>query len=449
MRSKFTETGPIPVTEIMLDTKNYRIGEAEDQSECIELLFRAFGPKMLAIADHISRVGLSIKPIVVQKDNGNWVVKDGNRRIAAIQLLNNPALAPEEHKAAFMKMKAEHFKLGNIPAAVTCSTSDDPEAIYNYMQLEHLGEQDGAGLVRWGARERDNLTLDMGGKSSVGIAKKVLSYLETHGLNEAKTVKITNIQRLLQDTYVQSQLGIVWDGENFSFALNEEETRNALTEIVLDFSIREQKVAVIYERADRKRYIDNLLVDRGFRPSAVPAPSTAPSPAGPTTPTPAPAPPVAGAPAPKPIPVPAKPPHLRKRLIPKGQGLNVPSTAPKVNTIIYELANHIEVAKAPVSASVLLRLLIEFSVENYMEAHTLTVTRNYLHLKIEAVARHLEGNGRIDNKARETLCKMHDSNKLLSAHTLNQYVHKSDYTPTGQELNTYWDNIYKFLQLCW
>jgi hypothetical protein len=453
MRNKFIETGEIPVADIRLDTKNYRIGEAEDQADCIELIFRAFGTKMERIAEHIAEEGLSPKQIVVQRQNGNWVVKDGNRRICAIQLLNNPALAPEAHRQAFIKIKNDHSASGNIPISVNCITSDDPQAILNYMKLEHMGPQEGVGQVDWGSREKDNLALDSGGKISSPIARVILSYLQKHGIEEAKTVKITNIQRILQDSYAQTQLGLVINGDELFFTLNEEETRKALTEIVLDFATRKVRVGAIYDKSDRESYIDTLLGARGFRPSPIPTVSTpstpstikTPSPLAltpPTTPTPAP---------PGPIPVAIKPPRDRARLIPRGQGMRVPTTEAKVLSIINELSAKIDVREAPISASVLLRLLVEFSVGNYISTNSIIAIDDNakLHVKIGKVGDHLVSCGKIDSKQHALLKKMCKADEILSTHTLNQYVHSTTYMPTPKELCVFWDRLYFFLRACW
>lgn len=451
MRAKFRETGEIPVSEIMLDTTNFRIGLTEDQAECRELLFDEFGEQIVHIAAHISENGLSPKPIVVKKDDGKWVVKDGNRRVAALQILNNPSIAPQEYKPAFIALKDRAKSNGMIPSTVSCLTSDDDKAILDYMQLEHLGPQGGVGQVNWGARAKDNMLLALGGKYRNAIARAVCDYLLAHGVNEAKTVKITNIQRLLQDTTIQARLGLTWDGATIGFSLDEGDVRKVLTEIVLDFASRGKKVSAIYTTNERETYINELFGPRKLQPSALIVPPQQP----PTSPTTATTPPPQlgtttpkGATPPPPIPVPTKPPRVRPRLIPRAQGLRVPPTEPKVLSIINELSNKIDVRDAPISAGVLFRLLIEFSVSNYITVHALTPGRN-LHSDISIVAQKMEKDSVIAKSDKEILDKMSHSGNLLSAHTFNKYVHDSRYMPTAVELCTMWDNLYFFLRLCW
>lgn len=454
MRSKFNTTDEIPVSEIMLDQSNFRIGQAESQTECIDLLFHEFGDKMLRIADHIAREGLSPKPIVVKRnDDGFWVVRDGNRRVASLKLLNNPALAPEEHRKKFSELKQKDAGVGNIPSAISCLASDDEDVILKYMQLEHLGPQDGVGQVDWGPRAKDNMSIAIGGRPRDAIARAVCDYLEKYGIQQAKTVKITNIQRLFQDVAVQQEIGIALDGDKLSFLLNESDVRDVLIEIVLDFAVKGKKVDDIYHVDDRKKYVEDLFANRGIkRPgpkqspplnvvsgSGIGNPSSSPSPCT-----------LVVTPTVTPISVPSRPPRIRKRLIQRGQGLNVPRAMTKVCTIIYELANKIDIRDAPISASVLLRLLLEYSVENFCVVNNVTHGPNdTLARKILKVAIHMEGNQIITKKEKELLGKMGNSSELISAHTLNQYVHDLVYTPAASDLCVFWDNTYFFLRKCW
>ncbi len=126
----------------------------------------------------------------------------------------------------------------------------------------------------------------------------------------------------------------------------------------------------------------------------------------------------------------------------------MPTTEPKVLSIINELSSKIDVRDAPISAGVLLRLLIEFSVNNYVTVNSVTAGSK-LHQKIAEAGKHMFTVGTIDKKQNELLAKMCKLDELLSAHTLNQYVHSSTYMPTGRDLTTFWDNIYFFLRACW
>jgi ParB-like chromosome segregation protein Spo0J len=83
----------VPLDKLLLDTNNPRIRAGADEPDCIDRLLRK--PKqLLALAKDIAANGLSTAPILVELIKGNkFVVWDGNRRITALKLLNDPSLA--------------------------------------------------------------------------------------------------------------------------------------------------------------------------------------------------------------------------------------------------------------------------------------------------------------------------------------------------------------------
>lgn len=440
MRAKFTSTGLIPVSEILLDQNNYRLGSLDSQIDCITIMFEEFGSKMVKIANHIAKNGLSPKPVVLSKDNqGRWVVRDGNRRMTALKLLNNPAEAPEQYQKIFQNLKGNAVA-GTIPEAIDCLTADE-SIITEYRKLEHMGPQDGIGQVDWDARAKDNLQADVDGKLTYPLARAVCNYLEKKGVTEARSVSISNMQRLLQDTEVSKRLGIDWDGQEIKFAAIENEVFNILKEIVLDFTKRGRKVNDIYHPPDRERYVNDLFGDRGFK---VPTPlkrSISPKSGGPTP---------AGLTRGNKISAKIQSPRDRKRLIQRNAGLPVPVTEAKVISIMVELTSKIEVQKAPIAAGVLVRLILERSVDAYAKKNTVTIFDNDdLHVRIDKVAIKMKAIGVIDKSQLKQLQKMSNSDLLISAHTLNAWIHNPSYTPNPGDVCTFWDNIRFFLVECW
>lgn len=434
MRTKFTNTGHISVSEILLDQNNYRLGPLDSQMDCILIMLQVFGEKMFKIATHIARNGLSPKPIVVSKDEkGHWVVRDGNRRITALKLLNNPAEAPDEYKHAFQSIR-KHAVLEMIPDSVDCITADEA-TIIEYRKLEHMGPQEGVGQVDWDARAKDNMQSDLDGKMTYALAREVCGYLEKKGVSEARTVPISNIQRLLQDPEVNKRVGISWDGKKFGFIANEDEVFSVLKEIVIDFS-KNKKVGDIYDEHDRQKYINDLFSVRGFaepshlkKTDSTSREDSSSQSGGYQTRT--------------------QPSWDRKRVIPRYMGLPIPGTESKTTNVLVELSSKIDVREAPIGAGVLVRLILERSVDFYAKKEKITFKDSILHKKIREIAMHMKSKNLIDKKEHEQLGKMSKSDELISAHTLNAWVHNQNYTPTPRDICTFWDNIYFFLVKCW
>ena len=443
MRSKFKRTGLIPVSEILLDQNNYRLGPLDSQIECKEIMFKEFGSKMNRIAEHIAKNGLSPKPIVVSKDDQDrWVVRDGNRRIAALKLLSNPAEAPDQYKRSFQEIK-KNAAPGMIPHKIDCLTSDE-ETIVEYRKLEHMGPQGGIGQVNWDPRAKENLQADIEGKLSYPLAGAICEYLVKKGVPEAGRVSITSMQRLFQDTEVSRRIGFIWDGQQFFFTAKENEVFNILKEIIVDFTNKDKNkrkfVNDIYYPADRKKYINELFEARGLKePTPLPKPvlsSGGQSPIGKT-------------PSISNIPAKTKSPWDRPRVIKRGMGLPVSNSETKLNTVLVELTSKVNVRDATIAAGVLIRIVLERSVKCYALQHNITIRKKDLHVRINEVAKKMKDIGVINKKQLQQLQKMSHSEQLISAHTLNAWVHNPNYIPTPRDVCTFWDNIYFFLVECW
>jgi hypothetical protein len=64
------------------------------------------------------------------------------------------------------------------------------------------------------------------------------------------------------------------------------------------------------------------------------------------------------------------------------------------------------------------------------------------------VAQDLEAHGKIDKKYLELLSKFPHQDNLLSADTLNRYVHSRNFAPSPDHLRALWDWMADYLVHC-
>ncbi len=96
----------------------------------------------------------------------------------------------------------------------------------------------------------------------------------------------------------------------------------------------------------------------------------------------------------------------------------------------------------PNAISVLFRVLLELSIDNYIGQTNLAVGANdKLALRALKVAQDLEGKGLVDAKYVGEIKKFQHSDRLISADTLNRYVHSSDFAPSPDHLTALWDTL--------
>lgn len=86
------------IDEILLDEGNARIRAGNGQSDCIDRVLRK-REHMKILIKSIADKGLTTAPILLmpsQNQPGKWIVKDGNRRVTALKLLNQPTLCTDK-----------------------------------------------------------------------------------------------------------------------------------------------------------------------------------------------------------------------------------------------------------------------------------------------------------------------------------------------------------------
>lgn len=140
--------------DIRLDPDNPRLPPAQrggDQAELIQLLIRSF---------HLDDLGRSIAekgylpydPIVTfRNEEGNLVVREGNRRIAVLQLLLNPNRAPEGKRARWKDLakRASGHQATMSPIPVFVAENPDEPSLLAYIGFRHV-----SGILQWKSFEK-------------------------------------------------------------------------------------------------------------------------------------------------------------------------------------------------------------------------------------------------------------------------------------------------------
>ena len=98
----------VKITNLLLDSANPRLPEGDrSQPETIHAVLKAEGPKTIALAKSIAEEGLSpMDRLIVMPAPGDakrFVVLEGNRRVTALKMLEEPALAAAALLGAQMK----------------------------------------------------------------------------------------------------------------------------------------------------------------------------------------------------------------------------------------------------------------------------------------------------------------------------------------------------------
>jgi hypothetical protein len=114
-----------------------------------------------------------------------------------------------------------------------------------------------------------------------------------------------------------------------------------------------------------------------------------------------------------------------------------------------ELQFKLEFSQHPNAISVLFRVLLELAVENYIGQEKIAIQPNdRLHHKVDKVRAALLAKGKIDQKYAANLNKFSQPEQLISADTMNRYVHSPNFSPSPEHLRALWDSLSDLIVHC-
>lgn len=213
---------------------------------------------------------------------------------------------------------------------------------------------------------------------------------------------------------------------------------DALSRVASDLATRKITLEDIWSTESKLAYIDELEHE-GVLP-----PLTRKSKQEAGNPDPSPKPPKL--PGPKPS-KPAVWPHLIPEV---DYGVVWTARLQRHREIWEELQFKLEMSEHPNAISVLLRVLLELSIDNYVSQTRLaTVHENdKLSKKAIKVADALEAAGKIDKKYQAVIRKLEKAEGLVSMDTLNRYVHSPNFNVSPDHLKMLWNTLSSFIVCC-
>ena len=442
-------TKSIKLTDLQVNTENYRFEGVAGQKEAIEKMLEDQKDKLFNLAKHIAENGLNPNdPVQVSPssvDRSKYNVLEGNRRVVSLKLLSHPDLIDSVgHSALKNNFKKLHDKIkSKLIAEIVCTVYDSPAEAEKWIKLKHTGENKGVGTVTWDTQQIRRFDEKVEGKSFVSLQIINMLHAAPNVPHEVKSqlskLKITNLDRLISDPKVRNFLGIYIAGSRIQSDVDQGEVVKGLTQIAKSLLDPKFNVKKIYTKQDRNRYL------RGFPKSHQPdiqIKSEKPWQLGGTSGS-----------MPQTVANKKINSRERKALIPKTFKIGIDN--PKVNAIYGELQK-LDAENFKNATAVLFRVFVELSIDCYREKNSLSKTPSSgkekinLQKKIFEVADHLE----TLKKADAGICKgiktsVQDNNSVLGIDTWHAYIHNNKFSPIPQNLMTAWDNIQSFMEKVW
>jgi hypothetical protein len=446
------------INQVSLDTNNPRIGKKADEKACIEAIIKKNRTHMLNLIEDIAAEGLTPIPIILSKnENGEWIVRDGNRRVSALKLLKNPNLAPSEEMTK--KIKAIKSKYPNYSLEIkTAHEFETEEALIKYLDKIHKGAQDGVGQIEWSPIEKARHNHKQGVRDKNTRALYFLTWAKNEcnlSIDEEEFPFSTLADRFMSADRLE-RIGLFIDEEKASCLPTRDLDITILkvTRIIHDLAEGIQTSRTLRITTEQDEYINKLCEEYG---EGIIEPNTAATIANSQTPEPSKPTPEPSKPTPEPnksdaptYPVNSKPTWDRQKLFLKTKNpIKIPENQHKVKNILTELSK-LRVDSTPIAVAMLYRALVEHSVLYYIKKNKLTPKKEEFVPRIRSVITHMKDNNIISDDLFQLIGRYtNDNTSMLHASTLHAYVHSDVFHPDKQVLNNFWDQTSPFLAACW
>jgi hypothetical protein len=426
----------LALESLVVNRANDRHGELENETAAIAWLFYNHEPHMRNLAKDIVEAGQLYEAPLVFPDEDTFIVFDGNRRVTCLKLLFDPRRAPTVELREFFEQLTT--KCGSsLPEHIECQVETDRDQIDEILFRRHTGGQAGVGQINWDDRMKSNFVNRTGKASGVNLAEDIERRLQGSNLPRiSKKIPWSTMNRLLSAEAFRNRVGLSVSRGRVELTHEEPVVLRALHRIASDLANRRKVLNDVWD-VDGKRGYLNQLAQEGVLPRpehALQTPVTA---------------------------VPSEKATVRTRPPPKPQRrINLIPNAPypiawagrlqRHRAIWEELQFHLRLSEHPNAISVLLRVLLELSLENYIQQVDLTTIKpnDSLAKRTLRIAEDLHSKGKINRKYLEGISKFPQYDALISADTLNRYVHSPNFAPSPEHLTALWDALAELIVLC-
>ena len=160
------------ISELAFDEKNPRLAEFDtsgDEPEIIKMLWEMMDVKELVLSIAASGY-FPHEPVIVAREGGRNVVIEGNRRLAAVKLLRQPALGRDFNARIPRISRERRESLAQIPGLLR--TREDA---WRYLGFKHVN-----GPAKWGSYAKSQYIADVHRKFGVPLDEIARQIGDTH-----------------------------------------------------------------------------------------------------------------------------------------------------------------------------------------------------------------------------------------------------------------------------
>lgn len=446
------ESITLSIDNILLSLDNPRLDESFDQINVIKKMIENQGSKLFELAKDISQNGLSpIEDIAVTpSDNGQFVVHEGNRRITAIKLLNNPEILKNLDQSLYNKFSHLSNEKNKKITTIEVKVFSNDDDLDHWIELRHLGNNNGVGTDKWDAIQKERYTKNKTGKSLLLDFFDKLLNTNTLNDDEIQSITKTNWERVLTKSGLNF-LGL--EKKNNEYVLPNDLTLFAAKIKMIHKEISNQPVEVVYNEEKRIQLFDKISLELIGKPfSSCVSQSTLFEEESKINNFPKETHLIESDKSQVSTQTKSSSTKIKKDIFENCKTIIPPtykitSSNARINKIIKEL-KCLDVDYYPNACGALLRLLFELSAKNYIENNQIQINQTIEEIEFEPAikkaANHMRLARKLDNQLHSALMKEIDVLRLI----FNGYMHNPSSYPSSASLKSIFKAHMKFLEEC-
>lgn len=429
----------VSLGRIYLDNQNPRHDPIDNEPEIVAHLIAH--EKVKALAADIAIRGTS--PLerlaaIPHADKKNFFIAvEGNRRLCALKLLNDPDKAPEAHRAYFRGLAK---KMDIPPKSLEVVAFDDRKSARQWIELRHDGEQDGVGTRSWRAAQKARFDQQGGAPTNPNAqAISLLDYSIKKGLisdDERGQLSVTTLTRFLSNPVFRNVLGLA-NAKDITILVPPDEFDRAVEKFLRDaLDGKESGVHSRTSKQEREDYGRKLQKQGAAPTNRLEAPvnvNPKPSAAKPLD--------ARGAQATATPRRDNSSPDLRSTVIPSAFKARITD---KVLKRLYDELKTLDSGYS-FACAYLLRAVIEQAARLFLKKRGKGIDAD-LHVLIGRVADELLADGVSAKEVKVFRVMANDRDSRASPETLGAFVHGAQ-IPSAVELARAWDNVESNMKL--
>lgn len=245
----------IQASKVFLDLENPRSPDTfPDEDAAIQWLCK--NEDVLNLAKDIHEIGPNpLELIAVMKKGSAYIALEGNRRVCAVLLLNDPDRAPSNLRDRFKKLAESWTPVTEL----FCVEFQNRNDVQIWLDRIHGGKDEGRGRSQWTTEMKARRTKSSSAKSS-SMPMAVLDYAEEHGFisSAERQGKVAIVQRFTSNPVFKNALGLEKSDDGFTTNLPKSDFDALLNKLITDMLEQEFKAHKI-NKDEVVNYVNNDL----------------------------------------------------------------------------------------------------------------------------------------------------------------------------------------------